>query len=80
MDLVVTVNGCETTCLVDSGATHNFICTNLLYTASLWASIDEPLEVVLANGKEVETNQVCKFLSTLVKEYTKSLNVKLFKN
>ena len=58
-DLVVTVNSCETTCLIDSGATHNFICTNLFKTASLWPFVDEPLEVVLANGKKVETSQVC---------------------
>ena len=49
MDLVVTVNDCETTCLVDSGTNHNFICTNLLETASLQPSVDEPLEVALAN-------------------------------
>ena len=35
MGLVVTVNGCETTCLVDSGATNNLIYANLLETASL---------------------------------------------
>ena len=59
VDLVVTVNSCETTCLVDSGATHNFIYANLLETASLQPSVDEPLEVVLANSEKVETNQVC---------------------
>ena len=58
MDLVVTINGCETTCLVDSIATYSFFCTNLLEIDSLWPSVDEPLEVVLANGKKVETNQV----------------------
>ena len=61
MDLVVIVNGCETTCSVDSGTTHNFICANLLETTSLQLSIDEPLEVVFTNSKKVETNQVCKF-------------------
>ena len=60
MDLVVTVNGCKTTCLVDSSTAYNFICANLLKTASLWPLVDEPLEVVLANRKKVETNQVCK--------------------
>ena len=60
MDLVVTVNSCETICLVDSNTTHNFICATLLETASLQESIDEPLEVVLVNGKKVETNQVYK--------------------
>ena len=60
MDLVVAYNGCETTFLVDSGATHNFICANLLEAASLQPSVDEPLEVVLANGKKVKTNQVYK--------------------
>ena len=59
MDLVVIVNGCETTCLVDSGATYNCIYANLSKTASLRLSVDEPLEVVLANGKKVKTNQVC---------------------
>ena len=59
IDLVVTVNGCKTSCLVDSGAIYNFIYTNLLETASLQSSVDEPLEVVLANGEKVETNQVC---------------------
>ena len=53
MDLVVAVNGCETTCLVGSVTTHNFIYTNLLETAYLQPSVDEHLEVVLANGKKV---------------------------
>ena len=60
MDLGITVNSYETTCLLDISATHNFICAYLLDTASLWPSVDEPLEVVLANGENVETNQVCK--------------------
>ena len=59
MDLVFTVNCCETTCLVNTGTTHNFICINLLETASIRPSEDEPLEVVLANGEKVETNQIC---------------------
>ena len=59
MDLVVTINGCGTICLVDSGTTHNFICANIFETASLKPSVDKPLEVVLANGIKVETNQVC---------------------
>ena len=60
IDLLITVNGCETTCLVDSGTTYNFICANLLKTASLQPSKDEPLEVFFENSKKVETNQVCK--------------------
>ena len=59
VDFVVTINSFETTYLENSGATHNFTCTNLLKTASLWPSVDVPLEVVLANGKKVETNQAC---------------------
>ena len=62
MGLLVTVNGRETTCLVDSGTKHNFIYTNLLESASLRLSVNEPLEAVLANGEKVETNQVCKVL------------------
>ena len=61
IDLVVTFNGCETTCLVDSSATHNFVCANLLEITSLQPSVDDPLEVVLANSEKVETNQVCEF-------------------
>ena len=60
MDLGITVNSYETACLIDSSATHDFIYAYLLDTASLWPSVDKPLEVVLANGKKVETNQVCK--------------------
>ena len=59
MDLVATVNGCKTTCLVDRGATHNLIYANLLETASLQPTVDEPLEVVLPNSDKVETNQLC---------------------
>ena len=59
MNLVVTVNGYATTCLVDNGTTHNFLCANLLKTDSLKPSVDELLEVVLANGKKVATNQAC---------------------
>ena len=62
MDLVLTVNDCEATFLVDSGTNHNFICTNVPETASLQPSVDEPLEVVLATGEKVETNQVCEIL------------------
>ena len=60
MGLVVTVNGFKTICLVDSGATYNFIYANLLETASLQPSVYEPLQVVLANSEKVETNQLCK--------------------
>ena len=62
IDLVVAVNGCQTICLVGVGTTHNFICANLLENASLQTSVDEPLEVVLANGEKIETNQVCEVL------------------
>ena len=62
MDLVVTVNGCETIWLIASSATYNLIYTNLLKTASLQPSVDEPLEVVLANCKNVETNLVYEVL------------------
>ena len=55
---MVTVNCCETTCLVDSSTTHNFICTSLLGTVFLQLYVDKPLEVILANSKKVETNQV----------------------
>ena len=58
----VTINGYGTTCLVDSGATHNFFCANLLETAFLKPSVDEPLEVVLAISKKVATNQICEVL------------------
>ena len=60
MYLVVTINGYKTTCLLDSGATHSFVYTNLLKTAFLWSYVDEPLEVVLANSEKVKSSQVCK--------------------
>ena len=79
MDLVVTANGYEITCLVDSGTTHYFICANLLETASLQPSLDEPLEVVLANREKVETNQVFKIPINFGQGFAKSINGKLLK-
>ena len=74
MNLVGTISIYETSCLIDSGAAHNFIHANLLETASLWLSVDELLEVVLANTKRLTLIKYAKFPSTLVKEYTKVLN------
>ena len=58
MDLVITVNCCKITCLVYPGTIHNIFYTNLFETVFLHPFVDGPLEVVLANGEKVETNQI----------------------
>ena len=57
--LTVHINSVETTYLIDSEAKHNLIFEELLDTATSWTLRDEPLEVVLANGKNSNTERVC---------------------
>ena len=55
----MSVNGTELICLVDSGATHNFISAATLKSISLTANVGDPLEIILANGDKVITDMAC---------------------
>ena len=59
LQLTVKVSGQSTMCLIDSGATHNFVCQQFLEGISLHVQTDQALEVTLADGSKVTTDRVC---------------------
>ena len=57
--LKVNISGSKITCMINSRATHSFICDELLNTATLQISREESLEVVLASSEKVIIERVC---------------------
>ena len=69
LELNVSINANEVQCMVDSGATHNFIGKSTVLRLGAKLQSADCLPVTLADGSLIEVSEVCELLVNFSPEY-----------